>query len=70
MSEAFGLGDGMNDMGNIRPLAESAVADARRKRHGHCDTGRWPGAGTVVRVLVLSFVAIVCGGWLLTVLNA
>jgi hypothetical protein len=70
MGEGFGLGDGMNDLGSTRALAESAVSDAQRRRHGRLGTGRWPSVGTMLRIIVAIFVAIVLIGWLLTALNA
>ena len=70
MAEGFGLGDGMNDLGSTGALAESSVSDARRRHHRRPDPGAWPSAGTIVRAVILVFMAIVAAGWLLTALNA
>ena len=69
MAEGFGLGDGNNDFSGLRPLAESKVSEAQGRHRGHVDTGRWPGAGAVLRVLLLAFGAIVLVGWLVTVVR-
>ena len=70
MGEAFGLGDGSNDLSGTSGLAESRPAEAGRQERQVADRGRWPGPGTVLRVVGLCFLALVVGGWLLTVLNA
>ncbi len=64
----FGLGDGSNDLANAGALAESLAADARQPRREVADTGRWPAAGTVVRVILLAGIAVVVAGWVLTAL--
>ncbi|MGZ9159571.1 MAG: hypothetical protein ACXW4T_00285 [Candidatus Limnocylindrales bacterium] len=69
MSESFGLGDGMNDLGHVRAIAESKAADARLAPHHDVDAGRWPTGVTVGRVLIGILGAVVVGGWILTALN-
>ena len=66
MSDGFGLGDGMNDLGSTRALAETRVADARHTPPHVADTGRWPDVGTVLRVLALVALVILVGSLLLT----
>lgn len=66
MSHGFGLGDGPRDLSNVGALADAQVADAQRARSHLVDQGRWPGAATVVRVLVAAFVAVVVLGWFVT----
>ena len=69
MSDAFGLGDGPRDLSTISAQAEAAVADARRPRSDRVGTGRWPGIGTVLRLLLAIGGAVVVLGWLLTAVN-
>ncbi len=70
MSEGFGLGDGMNDLSGTPGLATSKVTEAQRPNRGQTEAGRWPGAGTVVRLLLLALGLIVVVGWVLTAINA
>ncbi len=70
MSEGFGLGDGICDLSGTPGLADSKVAEAHRRNRGQTETGRWPDAGTVLRVLLLAFGVIVVVGWALTAINA
>jgi hypothetical protein len=70
MGEQWGYGDGMNDLGRARPLAESTVSDGSRRRPNHLDADRWPAVGTVLRVIGLVLLALVILGWVLTALNA
>jgi hypothetical protein len=69
MSDGFGLGDGMHDLGGARALAESKVADARRVTPHQADAGRWPDPGTVLRLIALVLLAILVAGLLLTVIT-
>jgi hypothetical protein len=69
MSDSFGLGDGPRDLSSVGALADTQVADARRGAPHLVDQGRWPGATTVVRVLIAAFVAIVVLGWIVTALQ-
>ena len=69
MGEGFGLGDGPYDLSAIPGLADSRVSDARRTHRDRLDPGRWPAVGTVVRVLLLAFLAIVVIGWVVTAIT-
>ena len=69
MSEGFGLGDGSNDLSGLRGLADSKVSEAQRLQRGSVGMGRWPDAGTVVRVLIAGLVGIVILGWAITAMN-
>ena len=67
MSDAFGLGDGINDLSGTTGLAESRVPRASGHQR---DSSRWPAPGGVVRVIGVTLAAIVVLGWLLTAINA
>ena len=70
MSEGFGHGDGMNDLGNTFGLSESKVSDARRAAPHTQDTSDWPGPRRLILAIVIAVAVVVGGGWLLTLLNA
>lgn len=70
MSEGFGLGDGINDLSGTPGLADSQVTEAQRRNRGQTEAGRWPSAGTVLRVLLLALGLVVVVGWALTAINA
>ncbi len=69
MSEGFGLGDGMNDLSGTPGLTESKVRVAQRRHLGQTEAGRWPNAGTVLRILLLAVGLIVVAGWALTAIK-
>lgn len=67
----IGRDDGYQGAANEHlALATTKVDEAQRRGRTRLDTGRWPSAGTVVRVVVLSLAAIVVIGWLLTLLSS
>ena len=70
MSDGFGIGDGALDVTLAEANAQAIVADARRRRPDRIESGRWPGIGTVLRVMLALTAAVVVFGWLLTALNA
>lgn len=70
MSDAFGLGDGPRDLSTAQATADAAVADAQRPRPDRITTGRWPGIGIVLRVMLAIGGAVLLLGWLLTAINA
>jgi hypothetical protein len=69
MSEAFGLGDGYNDLSNVGAMADARVADAQRRHLHRAEAGRGPSAHTVVRLVATLVVAVVLLGWTLTAVN-
>ena len=54
---------------NQAPLAEAKATEAGLPRRQHIDAPRWADPGTVVRVILLLFGAVVVVGWLLSLLN-
>jgi hypothetical protein len=70
MSESFGLGDGSNDLTNTFAMTDTKVAEASRMSRHPTSMGRWPRGTTVVRVILGAIVAIILGGWLVTLLAA
>ena len=70
MSEGFGGLEGWGNPNDSTGVADTQVAEARRSAQLGIDTGLWPEARTIARVVVLTVAAIVGGGWLLTLLNA
>jgi hypothetical protein len=70
MSEGFGPGDGFRDQSHAYAVTETQVAEARRNADLARGAGRWPAGKTLVWIIVLAFVALVGGGWILTFLNA
>ena len=70
MSDGFGGLEGWGNPNDSTGVADARVADARRSAQLGIDTGRWPEARPIARVVLLTIAAIVCGGWLLTLLNA
>jgi hypothetical protein len=69
MSEAFGLGDGNNDLSTVGAMAEAQVVASQRRQLHHADVRRWPRAHTVVRLVATLVVAVVLLGWILTAVN-
>ncbi len=69
MSEAFGLGDGPNDLSTVGAEADAKVADARRAQPHSRDAGRWVGGTTVLRLLLALVLLIVVLGWVVTAFN-
>ncbi|OGO59231.1 MAG: hypothetical protein A2V85_02515 [Chloroflexi bacterium RBG_16_72_14] len=69
MGEGFGLGDGQYDLSGTPGLADSRASDARQTHRDRLSIGRWPSAGTVVRVWLLAFLAIVVIAWTLTAIT-
>ena len=70
MSDGFGGLEGWGNPNDSTGVADTRVADARRSGQLGIDTGRWPEARTVAGVVLFMIVAIVGGGWLLTLVNA
>jgi hypothetical protein len=70
MSEGFGGLEGWGNPNDSTGIADTKVAETRRAAQLGLDTGRWPEARTMVRVVLLAIASIVGGGWLLTLVNA
>lgn len=70
MSEGFGGQEGWHDWNDAIGVTTTQVEDARRASHHGRDPGSWPEAGTVAKAVLLTFAAIVGGGWLVTLLTA
>jgi hypothetical protein len=70
MSEGFGPGDGFRDQSHAFAVTETQVAEARRVAHLARDPGRWPSGRPSARTVALAIIALVAGGWILTILNA
>ncbi len=68
MSEGYHAGS--SDALNARALAEAHAVEAGLPARWHIDAPRWSSAGTVARRIGLLLIAIVLGGWALTLLNA
>jgi hypothetical protein len=66
---AFGLGDGMNDLGSTPSLAEMNAAEASRPS-GRVAEGRWPGGRTTVRFLGVAAVITVVAGCVITLIRS
>jgi hypothetical protein len=67
--------DGSGNLGGYDPRNATALAEAKATEAGlptrrHIDAPRWTDVGTVVRGLGLLLLAILLGGWVLTLLNA
>lgn len=70
MSEAFGLGDGMNDLTHTMAMTDVKVAEATRTSRHRPAAGRWPGPGGLLRIVGAAFLVLVAGGWLVTLITA
>ena len=68
VSEGFNIGG--YDALNAAPLAEVRATEAGLPRRRHLPAPPWPDAGSLVRRAGLVLMAIVLGGWVLTLLNA
>lgn len=57
------------DPRNAGALAEAKAAEAGLPQRRHLHAPRWADPGTVVRALGVVLLAVVLGGWALTLLN-
>lgn len=67
MSDDFN--PGAIDILNSGARAEARAMEAKLPRERRVDAGRWPSVGAFARRLGLLLIAIVLGGWLLTLVN-
>ena len=67
MSDDFN--PGTIDILNAGARAEARAMEAKLPRERYVDAERWPSVGTFARRLGLLLIAIVLGGWLLTLVS-
>lgn len=68
MSQGFNVGQ--IDVLNSGAIAEAQAAAASLPQRRHLPARRWISPGTFLRVVGLALLAVILGGWLLTLLNA